>query len=90
MPKCRSQKDCPKGVLCNEGHCSNFCEKKKDCPSKDSQVAVCKKNLCHYVKTGCHKPSHCPKGKNWIVVGLNETCVKKRVGIKEFSQVQGC
>ena len=75
-PKCSRQDECPTGNFCREGHCSNSCKRKEDCESKPMNHAICRNNLCHYIKTGC-KPgnNHCPEGKKWTV-GLKETCVK--------------
>ena len=51
QPKCKSHNECPNGDFCKEGHCTlPFCEEKEDCESKPERHAICKNNLCHYIK----------------------------------------
>ena len=76
QPKCSPQNECPTEDF--------SCKRKEDCESKEEHSAICRNDLCHYIKTGCYDDNHCPEGKKWTV-GLEETCVKQRVGFKKFS-----
>ena len=64
--RCTSDSDCGKvkGHFCQNGHCLNKCSSKRDCPIKEGGYrAVCARDKCYYMKTGCDSNDDCSNGR---------------------------